>query len=823
MPGKRTKRYGLQAADRIALVAVGGIALSVVVWIAFAAVDTVVHGGMPFSIQVFAPDTQQELMRLSAIVLVLAATLIAQLLYSGRLRAEERLHMEQQRVQQMYDHSPDAMVCIDADGRVVYANPASQELAGMPPESAPSTACHAAIWGLAEPCEGCLLPDVKASLDTRERTFRDEFNGFERWLQQLIYPVLDDAGAVGSFVEVVRDTTELRRAEDALKASHRQLEERVTERTRELVASNEALAGEVAERERTAAALSESEERYRQLVESSPDMVLVHHAGRIVFVNSPGAQLMGLDSPSEALGMSVEGLWETAGSGMTREELVDCVMRGELPRPVAARLNQVGGTQVDIEVSVGKLIYEGKGAVQCVVRDITERVNAQETIRHMAYYDPLTELPNRALFRDRLRHALAQAHRRDEIVAIVFVDLDDFKAINDTLGHVVGDGVLREVGRRLSTLVREEDTVARQGGDEFTIIARVTQREDALVLADRVFDSLRPGVEVGGYELHVSAAIGIATYPDDGQTEVDLMRSADVAMYSAKEWGHNVVRLYEPQMSESALDRLELEATLRGALERGEFELYYQPQVDMRNGKLVGVEALLRWNHPTQGVLTPAAFLWLAEQAGFMGQIGRWVLESACRQAIAWLDDGYDFGRVAVNVSAKEFVQQNVVTNVRRILEETGLEPGRLELEITETTAMYNVEQVFEVLTDLRALGVRVAIDDFGTGYSSMSYLTRFPIQTLKIAQDFMRDVHVDQQSAAIASMLIQLCRELRLDVVAEGVEHQDQLDFLREHDCYIIQGYVFSHPVPAGEIVGLLEVGLEVDVEQELGEELAG
>jgi diguanylate cyclase (GGDEF)-like protein len=392
----------------------------------------------------------------------------------------------------------------------------------------------------------------------------------------------------------------------------------------------------------------------------------------------------------------------------------------------------------------------------------------------------------------------------------VFVDLDDFKAINDTLGHGVGDGVLKAVSQQICGVLREEDTVARQGGDEFTIIARVMSRDDAATLAERILESINGSFDVEGHQLRVSASIGIATYPHDGERDVDLIRNADAAMYRAKDWGHNVYRLYTPDMSESAAGRLELEGAMRQALERDEFELYYQPQIDVRDGRFVGVEALLRWNHPTRGLLTPIDFIELAEQAGFIGEIGHWVLQTACEQARVWLAEGLDFGRVAVNLSAREFVQRNIVENVARALETTGLDARMLELEITETIAMYNVEQILAILHLLRNMGVRVAIDDFGTGYSSMSYLKRFPVQTLKIAQDFMRDVDVDSQSAAIASMLIELCRELDLDIVAEGVESQSQLDFLRDRGCYVIQGFLFSRPVSAGELGDILRNGVE-------------
>jgi diguanylate cyclase (GGDEF)-like protein/PAS domain S-box-containing protein len=538
-------------------------------------------------------------------------------------------------------------------------------------------------------------------------------------------------------------------------------------------------------------------------------MVLVHREGTIVFLNPPGACLMGLDDPAEAFDTDIAELWDRDESTSSREELVSGIMEGELPGPTPALLRTRDGDPVHVELTVGRMVYEGEWAVQCVVRDITERVHAQRTIERMAFYDPLTDLPNRVLFLDRLRASLAQARRRGHIVAVAFLDLDDFKAINDSLGHLVGDGVLKEVARRLREMLRDEDTVARQSGDEFTVIARVEGRDGGAALAERILDALRDSLVVEGYELHVSGSVGVATYPVDGLEETDLIRKADTAMYRAKEWGRNLYRIYTEDMSQSAMSRLELEAGLREAIRQSEFELHYQPQVDLRDGHLVGIEALIRWRHPIQGLLMPGAFIDLAEQAGFMGEIGRWILDTSCIQAAQWLADGLEFGRLCVNLSANEFVQQDIVGNVQRALSITCLPPERLELEITESTVMHNLEQVLEALGKLKAMGVRVAIDDFGTGYSSMSYLKRLPIQTLKIAQDFLRDVHVNAQSAAIATMLIEMCKELGLDVVAEGVEHESQLEFLRDRGCYVIQGYLFSRPIPAAQVREMLRHGL--------------
>jgi diguanylate cyclase (GGDEF)-like protein/PAS domain S-box-containing protein len=808
MSSKRRK-LGISLSDQVALLALGGIIASAGIWLAFAYTDSVM-AGTPYVASLLTPDEQHLIVRLAAIVVVLIATLVIEMGYTRSLRAEQRLLHEQARIRQMYDRSPDAILSIAPDFAVEYANPRVAEYLARSTTDVLGTVCHESIFACDAPCDGCLAGQVFETGQVAERTFVEHAGGQRRFLEQVFFPVLDIDGKVESVVESSRDVTAVRMAQEALRRSNEELEEIVTLRTTDLIETNDALEAEIIERQRTADALADSENRYRALIESSPDMVLVHRDGRIAFLNATGAKLMGFSSPSEALGLPVAILIEPNGSGYTPEELLGAVGNGDLSKPVHVKLRRANGELIDVELSVSPMTFERDSAVQCIVRDISERVRAQETIQRMAYYDPLTDLPNRALLRDRLGSALAQARRRTETVAVVFVDLDDFKAINDTLGHGVGDGVLKAVSQQIRGVLREEDTVARQGGDEFTIIARVASRDDAGTLAERVLESIGGPFEVDGHQLRVSASIGIATYPHDGDRDVDLIRNADAAMYRAKEWGHNVYRLYTPEMSESAAGRLELESAMREALERDEFELYYQPQVDVRDGSFVGVEALLRWNHPTRDMLSPGDFIELAEQAGFIGEIGHWALQTACEQATLWLAEGLEFGRVAVNLSAREFVQRNIVENVARALESTGLDASMLELEITETIAMYNVEQILAILQLLRNMGVRVAIDDFGTGYSSMSYLKRFPVQTLKIAQDFMRDVDVDSQSAAIASMLIELCRELDLDIVAEGVENQRQLEFLRERGCYVIQGYLFSRPVSAGELGDILRNGAE-------------
>ncbi len=518
-----------------------------------------------------------------------------------------------------------------------FANPIAVALAGIPFESVVGEACYKALWGRDELCDDCPACSVLSDGRRRERVVLDDSTGTDRWFDHSVYPVVGTDGSVESLVEVYRDITSLRVAEEALLLVNSDLEVRVLERTKQLAETNEALEAEAAERERTALALVDSEERYRLLVDGSPDMVLVHRDGVIVYLNPPGAELLGLADPAEAIGQPVRELWRVASPEFDSVDIDNALATGELEGPMPVILCRRDGGFVDVELSVALLDSASGQSVQCVVRDVTERVHAQRTIERMAFYDTLTDLPNRALFNDRLSSALAKARRRSELVSVVFVDLDDFKTINDTLGHVVGDGVLRAVANRLRALLREEDTIARQSGDEFTIIARVVDRDGAATLAERILESLTDSLVVDGYELHVSASVGISVYPLDGLEDVELLRNADTAMYRAKELGRNVYRLYSPEMSESAFDRLELEAALRVAVDKQQFELYYQPQIDVRSGRTVGV----RGAHPLAPPHPRNPLAWCVHRACRAGRLhGRTrALDSAHRV--------YDSGAVA--------------------------------------------------------------------------------------------------------------------------------------------------------------------------------
>lgn len=445
-----------------------------------------------------------------------------------------------------------------------------------------------------------------------------------------------------------------------------------------------------------------------------------------------------------------------------------------------------------------------------IFSDITERKASEDHVRHLAHHDALTNLPNRTLLMERLSHALAHAHRHSQMVAVMFLDLDRFKNINDTLGHAVGDQLLKSVAERLSECVREDDTVARLGGDEFVIILEgVSSIQDVAGVAQKLINALERPVILERQEMFVTTSIGISVYPDDGDSADILIKHADTAMYRAKEQGRNNGQFYTADMNELALERLTMENSLRHALERNEFMLYYQPQVDLRTRRITGMEALLRWQHPDFGLVLPSRFIPIAEETGLIVPIGEWVLRAACFQNKAWQDAGMPRLHVAVNLSARQFKQPNLVNIVSQTLADSGLEPRYLELEITESIAMERAEETIARLNELKAMGVSISMDDFGTGHSSLSYLKRFPIDTLKIDQSFVQDVLLDSQDAAIAAAITTMARSLKMKVVTEGVETKEQIDFLREHDRNEVQGYYFSHPLPADAFADLLRSNL--------------
>ena len=445
--------------------------------------------------------------------------------------------------------------------------------------------------------------------------------------------------------------------------------------------------------------------------------------------------------------------------------------------------------------------------VASLVQDVTERLNTERTIHYMAHHDALTGLPNRRLMQDRLNQAILAARRQQHHVGLLFIDLDRFKLINDTLGHDTGDYVLRDIAKRLAKVVREGDTVSREGGDEFVIVLpNLEKPEFAQIVANKILIELARPIEVSGHELTVTASIGISHFPNDATDIQHLLKHADSAMYQAKDAGRNTARFFTSDLNFLLSKRLEVESRLRRGIERNEFYLRYQPQVDVCTGKIVGLEALLRWNDPQHGEIYPKDFISIAEELGLIVPLGEWVFRSACQQIKIWDAEGYRDLTVSINLSPRQFISRKLLPSMKSALLETGVSATRIDLEITETMAMRNLDQSIEILTELRRLGATISIDDFGVGYSSLGQLRRLPAQTLKIDRSFISQIPHDANSCSITEAIIAMGKRLQLRVVAEGVEDMAQLEFLRANHCDTFQGFLFAKPLTVAEISSMLK-----------------
>jgi diguanylate cyclase (GGDEF)-like protein/PAS domain S-box-containing protein len=470
------------------------------------------------------------------------------------------------------------------------------------------------------------------------------------------------------------------------------------------------------------------------------------------------------------------------------------------------------GSELGVENTVTPVHAEDGSVSGAVIafHDVSATRARSLEMSHLAQHDSLTDLPNRVLFNDRLTQAISLVERQDKQLAVLFVDLDHFKKINDSLGHGVGDKLLQSVARRLTACVRRTDTVSRLGGDEFVILlSQVEHEEDAAFSARKILRSLSAPHRIDNKSLDINVSVGMSTYPTDGRDAESLMNNADTAMYEAKQHGRNSYRFFRREMHARIADRQLLEADLRCALGRNEFVLHYQPKIDLRTGQTTGMEALIRWMHPQRGMVYPAEFVPIAEECGLILPIGRWVLLEACRQTRSWSNSGLGVVPVAVNVSADEFGAKDFLSGVRAVLIATGVEPANLELELTESVMMQDAESTVRILAALKAMGVQLAIDDFGTGYSSFTYLRRFPIDALKLHQSFVQDITADPGDRTIVSSMISLGKSLKQRVIAEGVETLAQLRFLQRHECGEGQGYYFSRPVAAAQAGKLLEAGM--------------
>jgi diguanylate cyclase (GGDEF)-like protein len=459
---------------------------------------------------------------------------------------------------------------------------------------------------------------------------------------------------------------------------------------------------------------------------------------------------------------------------------------------------------------IGYLARSFQSMASSLTVHVGELQDKQSHLDYLAHHDPLTDLPNRLLLLDRLSQAVNKAARNHGQLAVLFIDLDRFKNINDSVGHFVGDQVLKMAANRLSQCIRHEDTVSRLGGDEFTILVEESHTpEDVVIVAQKVMVAIEQPFVVEGHDFYLSCSIGISMYPQNGRDAEELLRNADAAMYKAKDQGRNNFQFYTEDMTERALQHVRMEASLRRAIEQHEFVVYYQPQIDLATERIVGLEALVRWQHPELGLIPPAEFIPLAEETGLIVTLGEWVLNTACTQARAWYDAGLNPGRVAVNLSGKQLHTDEIVSVVKKALGQTGCEAAWLELEVSENFYMREAEQSIAILRQIQALGVELAIDDFGTGYSSLAYLKQLPISKLKIDRSFVKDIAHDADDEAIARAVIALGRSMKLRVIAEGVETEEQLRFLKREGCDEIQGYLYSRPLPADQATAMLEGGV--------------
>ncbi|WP_063868276.1 bifunctional diguanylate cyclase/phosphodiesterase [Paenibacillus sp. Soil766] len=551
-----------------------------------------------------------------------------------------------------------------------------------------------------------------------------------------------------------------------------------------------------------------SEKRFRSVVESAHDAIILADHNRTILSWNKGAQLIFGYEEQELIGEKLHRIFPERFIESHKEQLERFLATGEVNELgmtyelLGLRKDQ---TEFPMELSLAVWKEEESTCFSCIIRDISERKRTEEKINRMVYRDPLTGLPNRLLLNDRLDLALDQAYENQQSMGIMFIDLDRFKFINDTLGHAMGDKLLIEVAKRFEACIGKGDTVSRQGGDEFIILWAHTTADEMIKNANKIVRIFSQSFTILEHELFVTPSIGISLYPSDGGDIETLIKNADTAMYRVKEQGKNNFQFYTPEMNEAVTKKMQLEIGLRKALERNEFKVFYQPQIDVNTGKITGAEALIRWQHPEWGPISPADFIPLAEETGLIIPIGEWVLNEACRQNKEWQKQGHPPFRIAVNISSRQFKQNNLIDIVSKALDESGLEHKYLELELTESI-IQDSKYAIETMHKLKAMGIFLSIDDFGTGYSSLNYLKLFPIDSLKIDQSFTRNMFEDAKDAALVHTIISMAHNLDLKVIAEGVETKEQLQFLLQKECNEAQGYLISRPLPAQELTSIIK-----------------
>jgi diguanylate cyclase (GGDEF)-like protein/PAS domain S-box-containing protein len=685
---------------------------------------------------------------------------------TARRRAERELARTSAEWTYSMDFLEDAVCLVDLELRIIRANRGFYRLAGRAPEQLMGESI-AAVLRLKRPeeCRVCqALVDRRDAFITLEAGDHDNFTG--RPTEVMVKVVPDGDGGPARLLLGFHDLTRTRSTEEEL---------------------------------RLAASVFQG---------SYEGVVITDAERRVLRVNDSFIRTMGYTA-AEVSGLSMqEVLWSRKDEENRYGPVWDAVdMNGMWHGEAWYR--RKNGEMFPVWHRISVLRDQNGKPLHYIntFTDISDKKLSEERIHHLAHYDVITDLPNRLLFNDRFNHSVERALRSGDKLALLFIDLDRFKNVNDTLGHHVGDELLRVVGDRLRKSVREIDTVARLGGDEFTVVLEeMTRVQDAGVVASKILAAIGQPLIVGDHELFLGASIGISIFPDDGEEVQTLLRNADAAMYRAKEQGRNTYQFYTPELTTASIERLDLENSLRRALERGELALYYQPQVSLPTGRVIGAEALLRWNHPLKGMISPNVFVPLAEDSGLILQIGAWVLDTACEQLRAWQKAGLAIERMAVNLSGQQIMRGDLLDAVRLALARSAINAADLELEVTESFVMSHLSDGVDVLNGLKELGVTIAIDDFGTGYSSLAYLKRLPIDRLKIDRSFVQDIPGDRDDMAIAATIIAMAHTLDLDVIAEGVEQESQAAFLRRHHCDEVQGFLYGRPMPAEEFEVLLE-----------------
>ena len=720
---------------------------------------------------------------------------------SERKREQERMEELLQRQQAILENAS-VGILFTRDGKIIHCNPRMEAILGWP-EGGLNGQLTTVFFRSVEDYQrfGAQVGPRLANgelIDVEWLNMRRD--GGLIWCRHLAKALTGSDGS-RSAIWITEDISEQKNAQEALQEARRELERRVEERTLELALINEQLQYEIAERTAAENHLRAEEARFRDLSEMSSDWFWEMDAD-LRFTEMSGGLIQTKLKPSRTLG---KYRWELPIVGVTPEQWAEHRRTLEAHEPFKDFIYQMETQPGELHwFSIsGKPVFENdvfKG-YRGTGTDITDRRQAAQKIEFLAYHDALTGLPNRLLLEDRVQQAIAMADRNETRLALVFLDLDNFKNINDSLGHAAGDALLREVSARLKRCVRDTDTISRQGGDEFVLVLRdLSGAEACLPALTKIMETLQEPYFSEGSELSTSASLGVAIYPQDGNNFEVLRKKADMAMYRAKEAGRNTYRFFDEEMDDEAVEHLLMRSGLRRALEREEFVLHYQPQIDLGTGQVIGAEALLRWQHPELGLVPPGRFIPVAEESGLIVPIGVWVLHQACRQAAQWQRAGLPPLVMAVNLSAVQFRRGSVEETVVQALAAAGLEPARLELELTESILIQSVEQVLASVRRLKQFGVKLSIDDFGTGYSSLSYLKRFDIDKLKIDQSFIRDLASDPDDAAIVRAIIQMARSLDLRTIAEGVETPDLLQQLRAFGCDEAQGYHFASPMPADE-----------------------